>query len=96
MVLPLLVFLVASTYAQHDHGLHVDRDFILSEIVHAGRMPWKTMIHNINTRKDELTKLKNKWNIDVENRAKGEKGYWEIWEKNYATTYQNLSDKFLI
>jgi hypothetical protein len=96
MVLPLLIFLVASTYAEHDHAQHIDKDFIVKEIVRSGKMPWTTMLHEIEERKSDLAKLKNKWKIDVENRSNQEDGYWEIWEKHYVPTYQKMADRFLI
>jgi hypothetical protein len=77
--LAILLFAICAT-AQHDHSKHVDKDFILNEIVRAGRMPWATMMHEISERKMDMAKLKNKWKIDVEQRAKGEEGYWSVWE----------------
>ena len=91
-----LISLIAFVTAQHDHADHIDEDFILAEAMKCGKMPWANMMHELDERKTDMAKLKNKWKIDVERRSKGEEGYWDLWVKNYAQTYQKMSDRFLI
>ena len=92
----LLLAIFVFALAQHDHAEHIDGDFILAEASKAGRMPWANMMHELDERKTDMAKLKNKWKIDVERRAKGEDGYWLLWKENYAPAYHKMTDKFLI
>ena len=92
----VLLALFAFAMAQHDHEAHIDEDFILTEVMKVGHMSWSKMMQELDARKTDMAKLKNKWKIDVERRPKGDEGYWDIWKVNYAPAYQKMSDKFLI
>ena len=88
--------LISSTLAIHDHRMHESIEYMTKEGLKASHMPFNRLIQDIENRKADLAKLKNKWKIDIEARPKGEEGYWKIWEEYYAPIYQEMTDRFLV
>ena len=95
-MLAIVMLLINTIYAQHDHGDHVTAAFLEEESKRIAKLPWKNIIHEIGQTEIEIEKMKNKWRLDTEARAEGENGYYDLWNKHYGDIYRKFVDRFLI
>lgn len=99
MGLRVVLFLTFALYAlgQHDHGRHVDAEFITGEAARVAYNPIENILNEIKIYQDDLGFIEEKYNSFLqENDPVMNEELQKIWEKNFEPNYRELVDRIII
>ena len=93
----ILVLLILSAFALHDHTGHLNEDFMRGEATRLGQLGWRSLEKHLHDYKQDLHMYQGMWKSVVE-KANGSPTEAEKagWHKIFGKRYQDIIDRLLI